>query len=53
MQFRDGHPQKAFRGVINRVNEITPLVSYLDFPDSAEFEGNILDSSVQATLTTE
>jgi hypothetical protein len=24
----------------NRINEITPLVSYLDFPDSADFEGN-------------
>jgi hypothetical protein len=53
MKFLDEHPQSAFRGVINRTNEITPLVSYLDFPDSAEFDGNILDRSLKPTRATE
>ena len=53
MRFVDEHPQVAFRGVINRTNEITPLVSYLDFPDSADFEGSILDCGLAASFATE
>ena len=51
--FLDEHPQSKFRGVLNRIQQITPLVSYLDFPDSADFEGDILDPTMQPTPATE
>ena len=53
MPFLEEHPQSDLRGVMNRLIHITPLVSYLDFPDSSDFEGNITDSALQPTLATE
>ena len=49
MSFLDAHPQSDFRGVVNRLRDVTPLVSYLDFPDVADFEGNILDPALTPT----
>ena len=49
MSFLDTHPQSDFRGVVNRLRDVTPLVSYLDFPDVADFEGNILDPALTPT----
>jgi hypothetical protein len=43
------HPMHRLQGVIERTNTATPLLSYLDFPNSSEFDGNIMDASVPAT----
>ena len=52
MKFVDDHPQSKFRWVVNSQNERTPLVNYLDFPDSEAFNGNILDPSLTPTIAT-
>jgi hypothetical protein len=42
----------TFCGVINQINEITPLGSYLDFPFGRFQRGNILDPAMQPTSAT-
>lgn len=38
------HPLHNLQGVCERVNIVTPLVSFLDFPNSSEFSGSILET---------
>jgi hypothetical protein len=38
------HPLHNLRGVCECLNIITPLVSFLDFPNSSEFSGSILET---------
>ena len=53
MEFLEDHPQSRFRGVLNRTHDVTPLVSYFDFPDSSDFDGNILDADLEPSICTE
>ena len=53
MKFVNDHPQLKFCWVVNSQNERTPLVNYLDFPDSEAFNRNILDPSLTPTIAME
>ena len=46
MEFQPDHTQSEFRGVLNRLQSVTPLVSYLDFGKADEFAGDLLDDSI-------
>jgi hypothetical protein len=41
-----GHQLHQLQGVIERRNIATPPLSYLGFPNSSNFDGNIMDASV-------
>jgi hypothetical protein len=47
------HPLCKVRGVVKRSHMATPLVSYLSFPNSSNFEGNILDPDVSPNVAME
>ena len=47
------HAQHSIQGVCRRDNFATPLVSFLDFPTSSGFSGNILDESVETNAAME
>lgn len=49
MPFASNHPQGAIRGVLERDIPVTPLVSFMDFPDASGFNNDLLDESVEAT----
>ena len=49
MKLVPDHPQYKFCGVIKRSHEVTPLVSYLDFPNTASVEGDIWDWNFEST----
>jgi hypothetical protein len=49
----DEHALRKFRGVRERKHKVTPIVSYLDFPDAADFGGNILNSGMESNSTIE
>jgi hypothetical protein len=54
MQFTNNeHPLCKVRGVVKRAHIATPLVSYLNFPCSYDFEGNILDPEVSPNAAME
>jgi hypothetical protein len=38
------HPLHNLQGVCERLNIFTPLVSFLDFPNSSEFGGSLLET---------
>jgi hypothetical protein len=38
------HPLHNLQGVCEWLNIVTPLVSFLDFPNSSEFSGSILET---------
>ena len=52
MKFVADHPQSKFCWVVNSQNKETPLINYLDFPDSEAFNGNFLDPSLTPTVAT-
>jgi len=47
------HPVFKVRGVIERKHRATPLISYLDFPNAADFGGNILDPMTESNKVVE
>ena len=47
------HPLSKVRGVIERKHRATPLISYLDFPNAADFGGNILDPMTESNKVVE
>jgi hypothetical protein len=50
----DEHPLSKFRGVRERKHKATPIVSYLDFPNAADFFGdNILNPTMESNSTAE
>jgi hypothetical protein len=54
MQFTNNeHPLCKVRGVVKQAHMATPLVSYLNFPSSYDFEGNILDPEVSPNAAME
>jgi len=49
----DEHPLFKVRGVVKRAHMATPLVSYLSFPNSSDFDGNILDPNISPNAAME
>jgi hypothetical protein len=41
------HQQHKLQGMCMRNNMVTPLISFLDFPNSSEFNGEIMDAGVE------
>jgi hypothetical protein len=46
------HPLHNLQGVCEWLNIVTPLVSFLDFPNSSEFSGSILETDGETNLAT-